>query len=626
MAYSSENIKVLENLEAVRERPGMYIGSKGQAGLNHLFVEVINNSIDEGLAGYCNTITVSLNKDKTVLSVLDNGRGIPSEYSKKYKENTIQLLLTKLHSGGKFDSKAYKFSGGLHGVGLPVVNALSEYVKVSVFKNKKKKTFLFKRGILKDVLTEINDTELKTGTYIEFKADKKYMDATVFDEQFILSSLKDYSFLNKQISFELIYKGEKKTFFSREGILSFLKELSSGNSFEIPLFYFEEATEKYQVELAFTYKDSGTTEVKSFVNTIFTSNGGTHVIGLKQGLTKAINSYLLLKKQKIEKFKIEEILDGLCLILSLKIQNPIFEGQTKEKLSNVECRELMDNFISPRFLLYLEKNSSFAQNLIKRLLEARRSLKQFKESRFVLRKNLLDETIFGILPGKLADCSSKKLEETEVFIVEGDSAGGSAKQGRDRKTQAILPVQGKILNVEKQTFQKILKNEQIQNILFTLGIKISKKGEVSLEKLRYGKIILMADADVDGAHILTLFLVLFKRFFREIINQKRLYLARPPLYRIKLRGVSKYYYTEEEFLEENRSLELTSVQRYKGLGVMNSEELWATTMDPKNRILERITISNELETNEVILGLMGVDTEYRKKYISENAIYANKDV
>lgn len=622
--YSVENIKLLEGLDAVRERPGMYIGSKNQAGLHHLFIELLNNSIDEAQGGFCDKIKISLEKGK-ILTIEDNGRGIPCGYSKKYKEHTISLLFTKLHSGGKFDSESYKFSGGLHGVGLPVINALAKYVVVEVKRDGKKHTFHFKNSILKKIEEEKNQKK-ETGTKIMFEANPQYLDVVEFQTDYILDSLKKYSYLNKQVSFEFNSDTlEKKTFYSEEGLTEYLDSSLVDEKVLPQNINLALQKEEIHFDLSLNYSFSATGLILSFANNIQTTNGGTHLIGCKQGLLRGINKYLQISSSKNEKFKIDEFMDGLYLVLAIKLKNPVFEGQTKEKLSNTEIRSILEEEIFSLFLRFLEKNSKIAAIILKRIFEARKSLKLFKESRIQLKKNEFDEKIVGVLPGKLADCLSKDTDENELFIVEGDSAGGSAKQGRNKKIQAILPIRGKILNVERKTFQKLLKNEQISNIFSALGIKISKNGEISLEKLRYGKIIFMADADVDGSHIITLLLTLFQRHLKELILINRIYIAQPPLYRAKVDGLNKYYYSETEINEVSKERITGHVQRYKGLGVMNGDELWATTMDPKRRQLISVNISNEEETNVVIEGLMGTDTEYRKKFISENAKYADLD-
>jgi len=625
--YTAKQIEVLEGLEPVRKRPGMYIGSTGSEGLHHLIWEVVDNSIDEAMAGYAKNIEIRLLKDNFI-EVQDDGRGIPVDIHPKTKKSALETILTVLHSGGKFSNQVYKVSGGLHGVGVSVVNALSEKLIAEV----KRDGFVwhqeFSEGKPITKLKKIAKTK-ETGTKITFKPDKKIFKDIEFDLEKIISHIKEQAFLTPGVRFYIIDERKNKkeySFYFENGVKSFIRYLSfSKKPIQQEIFYINEKEGDVFVEVGVFYIDGVETIELSFTNNIKNQEGGTHLTGFRSGITKAINEFAREKgllKEKDENFSGDDVREGLLGIVSVKMPNPQFEGQTKSKLGNPEIRSIVENIVQKRFKEFLEINQSDAKNIFNKVLlsyKARKAAKLAKES--ILRKSAL--TGFN-LPGKLADCSTRKKDEAEIFIVEGDSAGGSAKQARNRIFQAVFPLRGKILNVEKARIDKILKSEEIKNLIIALGTNFGK--DFNYDGLRYSKIIIATDADIDGSHIRTLLLTLFYRYFRPLIEKGHVYIAQPPLYKI-LAGKEVYYaYSDEEkekIVKElsNKKLKF-EVQRYKGLGEMNPEELWETTMDPQKRILKKVTIKDAEEAERYFSILMGEEVEPRKKFIEIHAPHA----
>ena len=625
--YSASQIDVLEGLEAVRQRPGMYIGSTNKKGLHHLVWEIVDNSIDEALAGYADTINVIINQDGSV-SVEDNGRGIPTEIHPKTKISTLETIMTKLHAGGKFGGGGYKISGGLHGVGASVVNALSE--KTEVIVNRDGKTFKqsYKRGIPDNEVEEIGTSE-KTGTIVTFYPDAEiFKETTTFDYDVLAQRLKELAYLNKQIKIILEDKRTevREEFHFEGGIKDYIIDLN-GDKNEIILssvFDVEGSDNDIMVEVALTYNDSYSTKIYSFVNNIRTEEGGTHEEALRSSLTRVISRYgkdnNLLKNESLTG---EDVREGLIAIVSIKHPAPQFEGQTKTKLGNSDARTAVNNVINEELHRFMLENPQDAKKILEKGLTASRARNAAKKARELSRSKSTFESTS--LPGKLADCSSKDPEICELYIVEGDSAGGSAKQGRDRHYQAILPLRGKVLNVEKSSQDKILANAEIAAMATAIGTSLGKTFDP--EKLRYNKIIIMTDADVDGAHIRTLLLTFFHRYMRELIINGNIFIAQPPLYKVSVGKQIEYAYTDEE--KEDlvaRMGEKANIQRYKGLGEMNPEQLWETTMDPEVRTLIKITEEDAELANQVFEVLMGKDTEPRKEFIQERATYAQLDI
>ncbi len=625
--YSASQIDVLEGLEAVRQRPGMYIGSTNKKGLHHLVWEIVDNSIDEALAGYADTINVIINQDGSV-SVEDNGRGIPTEIHPKTKISTLETIMTKLHAGGKFGGGGYKISGGLHGVGASVVNALSE--KTEVIVNRDGKTFKqsYKRGIPDNQVEEIGTSE-KTGTIVTFYPDAEiFKETTTFDYDVLAQRLKELAYLNKQIKITLEDKRTevREEFHFEGGIKDYIIDLN-GDKNEIILssvFDVEGSDNDIMVEVALTYNDSYSTKIYSFVNNIRTEEGGTHEEALRSSLTRVISRYgkdnNLLKNESLTG---EDVREGLIAIVSIKHPAPQFEGQTKTKLGNSDARTAVNNVINEELHRFMLENPQDAKKILEKGLTASRARNAAKKARELSRSKSTFESTS--LPGKLADCSSKDPEICELYIVEGDSAGGSAKQGRDRHYQAILPLRGKVLNVEKSSQDKILANAEIAAMATAIGTSLGKTFDP--EKLRYNKIIIMTDADVDGAHIRTLLLTFFHRYMRELIINGNIFIAQPPLYKVSVGKQIEYAYTDEE--KEDlvaRMGEKANIQRYKGLGEMNPEQLWETTMDPEVRTLIKITEEDAELANQVFEVLMGKDTEPRKEFIQERATYAQLDI
>ena len=634
-SYSAENITVLKGLDAVRKRPGMYIGSTGPDGLHHLVYEVVDNCIDEAMAGYCDTILVVLEKNDTV-RVEDNGRGIPVDIHPEEGVSALELVLTRLHAGGKFDKGSYKVSGGLHGVGVSVVNALSTNMEAIVCRDGFEYVQKFARGEPLGPVTKRGETQ-KRGTTIRWTADPTiFTETTTYNFDVLAVRLRELAFLNNTIS--IVLRDErlstpKEVTFAFDGGLSHFVRYLNENKQVLPKepIYFDGEKNDVIVELAMQYNDGYKENVLSFVNDINTREGGTHLEGFKTALTRVMNEFLkknakLSKKmEKEEKLMGEDVRAGLTAVLSVKVPEPQFEGQTKTKLGNSDVRSIVDTFINEKLTLFFEQNPTEIDKILEKAVgEATARIAARKAKEATRRKSGLDS--FG-LPGKLADCSSKDPEKCEVYIVEGDSAGGSAKKGRDSKTQAILPLWGKMLNVEKTRLDKVMSNEKLQPIIATLGTGIGE--DFNLDKIRYHKIIIMADADVDGSHIRTLLLTFFFRYMPELIEHGYVYLAMPPLYKISYNKKEWYVYDDSErdsILNEIGRNVSPAVQRYKGLGEMDGTQLWETTMDPARRKMMRVTLPDAVEADRIFSTLMGEEVEPRRKFIEENAVYANLDV
>ena len=620
--YDSSEIQVLEGLEPVRKRPGMYIGSTDERGLHHLIVEIVDNSVDEALAGYCDTIIVEITKEGAV-SVTDNGRGIPIDIHPKEKVSAVQVVLTKLHAGGKFGGGGYKVSGGLHGVGLSVVNALSEWLEVEVYKNGKIYRQKYNRGVPMRALAEVGKTD-KSGTKVTFFPDDEIFETIEFSYDLIRTRLREVAFLNKGV--KIILKDERRgkekeeTFCYEGGILDFVEYLNRSKEtlFENAI-YFEEKYKDSTVEISMQYNDSYSEIIYSYANNINTEEGGTHLVGFKNALTKVINDYAhksnLIKDE--EKLTGDDVREGLTAIVSVKLTEPQFEGQTKTKLGNSEMRGIVERALTEGFGTYLEENPKEAKELVLKGITAQRARDAARNAReLTRRKGVLESTT---LPGKLADCTDKDASHCEIYIVEGDSAGGTAKQGRDRRFQAILPLRGKILNVEKARLGKVLENAEIKNMITAFGCGVGEEFDES--KLRYDKIICMTDADVDGSHIRILLLTFFFRYMRPLIEKGHVYIAQPPLYKVTKNKKDTYCYSEAELNETLDSLgrKGCDVQRYKGLGEMNAEQLWNTTMNPEFRTLVQATMDDAFEADEIFTVLMGEMPEMRRQFIEENA-------
>jgi len=631
--YSSGDIQVLEGLEAVRKRPGMYIGSTSVRGLHHLVWEIVDNSVDEALAGHCDTITVSVLKDN-VIEVKDNGRGIPVGKHPKHDKSALEIVHTVLHAGGKFDSSNYKVSGGLHGVGASVVNALSEWMNVRVHRDGKVWYQSYQRGKVNAPVEAIEKTDI-TGTFTRFKADAEIFETTIFDFSTLKGRLKELAYLNKGLKIVLRDERPEETieeeYVFEGGIVDFLKEVEDGEDKLLEdIIYMSGEEAGVQAEVALTYTIKQRETVFSFVNNINTHEGGTHVSGFRSALTKVINDIsrdLNLVKGKTNTFQGSDVREGLTAIVSIKVPEPQFEGQTKTKLGNSEVTGIVSRVVGKYLKMYLEDHPQDAKNIIDKIAMSKKAREAAKRAReLVMRKNALE---IGSLPGKLADCSSKKPEECEVYIVEGDSAGGSAKQGRDRKFQAILPLRGKILNVEKAGLHKALENNEVRAMITAFGTSIGE--EFDIEKLRYNKIIIMTDADVDGAHIRTLILTFFFRYMKELIDEGHIYIAQPPLYKVSQGKSISYAYTDKELEVKTKELDENkkrySLQRYKGLGEMNPDQLWETTMDPDTRTLLQVTLDDAVEADRMFTILMGDKVEPRREFIEANAGYVrNLDV
>jgi len=677
--YRAKDIEILEGLEAVRKRPAMYIGSTSLRGLHHLVYEVVDNSIDEALVGYCDRIEITIHRDNSV-TIEDNGRGIPVDIHPKYGKPGVEIVMTTLHAGGKFGKKVYKISGGLHGVGVSVVNALSEWLEVEIKRGGKIYFQRYERGTPVTELKVIGEAK-QTGTKITFKPDPTIFDKIYFDHEVLASRFKELAFLNPGV--KIIFKdkriGKEERNHYAGGLVSFVEYLNKNRNPLHEIFYFKDQKNGIVLEVALQYTDSFSENIFSFANNINTREGGTHISGFKAALTKSLNEYA--KKNNLLKGKNlsgEDVREGLTAVISLKLPNPQFEGQTKTKLGNSEIKGIVESLVSKAFSKFLEENPHAAKAILEKAIVAMQAREAAKKAReLVRRKTSLDTSP---LPGKLADCSSKKPEERELYIVEGDSAGGSAKQGRNRKFQAILPLRGKILNVEKARLDKILENEEIRAIITAIGTGIGD--DFDLSNARYHRIIIMTDADVDGSHIRTLLLTFFYRYMRPLIEAGYVYIAQPPLYRIKKGKKIEYAYSEEQlkfkfakfgidglkffrngksvnrediirFIEKfehgirvdnlfplivengkkikiknpeellsflsNRGRDNSSVQRYKGLGEMNPEQLWETTMNPKNRTILQVTIEDAIEADRIFSTLMGSAVEPRRKFIQKHA-------
>ena len=623
--YGAEQIQVLEGLEAVRKRPGMYIGSTSLRGLHHLVYEVVDNSIDEALAGYCTHIEVTIEADNSI-TVVDNGRGIPVAMHKIGKP-AVEVVLTVLHAGGKFGGDGYPISGGLHGVGISVVNALSLWTKVEVKRDGYLWNISFARGLTAEPLKKIRPMERgeETGTKVSFKPDADIFPDTTYDFDTLKTRLRELAFLNKGLHITLTDKrgeGRSEVYCYEGGLTSFVEFLNENKEAVNPtVITLEGEKNKVLVDIAMQYNDGYSENILTFVNDIFTEEGGTHLSGFRSGLTRTINDYgrtAGLLKDKEENLSGEDVREGLTAIVSVKVREPQFEGQTKTKLGNSEVKGIVDNIVSDGLKEFLEEHPGEAKSIINKAISAARARQAARHARdLTRRKNALE---ISSLPGKLADCSEKNAAMTEIYLVEGDSAGGSAKQGRDRKFQAILPLRGKIINVEKARLDKILANEEIRSMITAFGTGIGEEFDIS--KRRYDKIIIMTDADVDGAHIRTLLLTFFYRFMKPLITEGHIYIAQPPLYQVRKGKQVWYYYTDEAMnakLDELGRDSSVVVQRYKGLGEMNPEQLWETTMDPQNRTMLQVHREDALEAARIFSVLMGDKVEPRRQFIQENA-------
>ncbi len=635
--YGASNIQVLEGLEAVRKRPAMYIGDIGQKGLHHLVYEVVDNSIDEALAGHCSDIDVTINENNSI-TVKDNGRGIPTDIHPKEKKSALEVVMTVLHAGGKFDKDSYKVSGGLHGVGVSCVNALSIHLEVEVHRNGKIFKQEYERGVPKYDVKEVGTTDI-TGTIVTFLPDTEIFHETVYHYDILQSRLRELSFLNKGIKLSLTDKRRqdeegndiKDNFVSENGLIDFV-DLIDENREKLLDSVIHMDTEKngVPVEVAMHYNTSYSENIHSYVNNINTHEGGTHLAGFRRALTRTLKKYAdesgMLDKVKFE-IAGDDFREGLTAVISVKVMEPQFEGQTKTKLGNKEVTGAVDQAVGEMLSNYLEENPNMAKQIVQKVLLAAQARNAARKAReMVQRKNVLSGS--G-LPGKLADCSDKDPEKCEIFLVEGDSAGGTAKQGRDRFFQAILPLRGKILNVEKAMQHKVFENEEIKNMYTALGVTIGTEEDskaLNLEKLRYHKIVIMTDADVDGSHIATLILTFFFRYMKELVESGYLYIATPPLYLVKKGKDQHYCWSDDERDRMVKELNGASIQRYKGLGEMNAEQLWDTTMNPEVRTLRRVTIDSAAEADRIFSMLMGDEVPPRRAFIEQNAKYAKIDI
>ncbi|EXF27266.1 DNA gyrase subunit B [Finegoldia magna ALB8] len=627
--YTADQITVLEGLEPVRVRPGMYIGSTDEKGLHHLVYEVVDNSIDEALAGVCDLIKVTIKKDNSII-VEDDGSGIPVETHPKTGKSTLETVLTVLHAGGKFSNDAYQYSGGLHGVGVSCVNALSTYLIARVKRDGKMYEQRFEKGKTVTGLTVVKENVRGTGTTIEFLPDDTIFETLNFDRNVLAKRFREMAFLNKGVKIEFADErdGYKELFHYEGGIKSFVEYINkSKKPLDHEVMYIEGEKDTTKVEIAMQYTESYNETIVSFTNNIKTVDGGTHVVGFKSALTRALNDYARNKnilKEKDDNLSGDDVREGITAVVSVKLNNPQFEGQTKGKLGNSEARTVVDSVVYEHLSFYFEENPKIVRTIIQKALASQKARLAARRARDLVRKkSVLDNTT---LPGKLADCQSSDIEYNEIFLVEGDSAGGSAKGGRDNKFQAILPLRGKILNVEKAHLERVLNSEEIKAMITAFGTGIGKNFDIS--KLRYGKIVIMTDADVDGAHIRTLLLTFLYRFMKPLVEKGHVYIAQPPLYGI-IKGVKvmEYCYTEqelEEALEKYGERSNIKVQRYKGLGEMNAEQLWDTTMNPEHRVLIKVEIDgeDENELDNTFDVLMGDNVEPRREFIEQNAVYA----
>ncbi|MDD2628023.1 MAG: DNA topoisomerase (ATP-hydrolyzing) subunit B [Clostridia bacterium] len=635
--YNESQIQVLEGLEAVRKRPGMYIGSTSERGLHHLVYEIVDNAVDEALAGYCNEINVEILEDNSI-SVKDNGRGVPLGIHHKMKIPAVEVVYTILHAGGKFGGEGYKVSGGLHGVGASVVNALSSNLKVEACNGDGLFEIKFERGKKVQDLKKIEECK-KRGTKVVFKPDADIFTVTTFNTDTLIQRFREMAFLNKKLKITLEDKRdtevEKYEFYYEGGITSFVEYLNKGKEavHKKPV-YFESTDKETEVEIAFQYTTAYSENIYSFVNNINTIEGGTHLEGFKRGITKTFNDYARkfnILKEKDSNLSGDDIREGMTAIVSIRVKDPQFEGQTKTKLGNSEVTGIVNSTIIEKLNYYLEENPKEAKAILDKALAAARAREAARKAReLVRRKNVLESTT---LPGKLADCQEKDASKCELYLVEGDSAGGSAKQGRDRKFQAILPMWGKMINVEKTRADKIYGNDKLSPVITAIGGGIGN--DFDLEKIRYAKIILMADADVDGAHIRTLLLTFFFRYMRPLVEKGHIYIAQPPLFKLAKRGMNDIYcYSDDEleqklieFEENGIKRESINIQRYKGLGEMNSEQLWETTMNPETRTILRVELEDAVLADQMFTVLMGEEVAPRREFIEKNAKYVkNLDV
>lgn len=619
--YTANQIQVLEGLEAVRKRPGMYIGSTGPRGLHHLVFEIVDNSVDEALAGFCDKIKVIITKDNCI-SVSDNGRGIPVDIHEKTGKPAVEVALTVLHAGGKFGGDGYKVSGGLHGVGMSVVNALSEWLEVRVKRDGKIYRQKFERGNKSSEL-EVIGTAKNTGTEIIFKPDSEIFEDVIFFAEILAKRLRELSYLNKGLQITLVDErvNQKEVFHHSGGLIDFVKHLNKNkNPLHKKIIYINKEKDGVLGEFAMQWTDGYVENFFSYANNINTHEGGTHELGFKTALTRIVNDYA--RKQNILKEKDsnltgDDIREGLTVVLSVKVKEPQFEGQTKTKLGNPEVRSIIDSLTGEEINAFLEENPAIAKKIIEKCINAARAREAARKAReLTRRKNALE---VSSLPGKLADCSSRDPKECEIYIVEGDSAGGSAKQGRDRRFQAILPLRGKIINVEKARLDKIFNNEEIRAIITAFGTGVGE--EFDIDKLRYHKIIIMCDADVDGSHIRTLLLTLLYRYMKPLIENGFVYIAQPPLYKLKVGKKETYLYSDRELEESIKKLSDRNftIQRYKGLGEMNPEQLWDTTMNPETRTILQVNLEDAVKADEIFTILMGDKVEPRRDFIQAHA-------
>ena len=626
--YNASSITILEGLSAVRKRPAMYIGSTDGRGLHHLVYEVVDNSIDEAMAGYCSRITVILHADNSV-TVRDDGRGIPVDIHPKEGVPAVQVVMTKLHAGGKFDNTSYKVSGGLHGVGVSCVNALSEELTVTVRRDGKRYRQHYARGVPQDQLAVIGEDVEGHGTTVRFRPDEEIFEVLEFSYETLKKRFEELAYLNKGLIIECIDEriGETHVFHAEGGIRQFVADLNSGEQGIHSIIFGEGMVDSVTVDFALQYNAGYKENILTFANNIRTKEGGTHLVGFRTALTRAINGYIkgqqdLVKKLKNTALSGDDVREGLTAVISVKLPQPQFEGQTKTKLGNSEVAGLVAGVVYDRLNVYFEENPKDIRLIIDKAVDAARARDAARRAKeLVRRKGALSD---NALPGKLADCQSRDPEETEIYIVEGDSAGGSAKGGRNRKFQAILPLWGKMLNVEKARVDKIYGNDKLYPLIVALGAGIGN--EFNIDKLRYHKIVIMADADVDGSHICTLMLTFFFRYMRPLIEQGHVYVAQPPLFKVQKGNTIKYAYNDAEMAILSQEMPGAKVNRYKGLGEMNPEQLWETTMNPDNRVIVQITIDDAEKADEAFTILMGDQVEPRRRFIETNAQYAKLDV
>ena len=627
-AYNAAQIHVLKGLEAVRHRPAMYIGDIGVRGMHHLIYEVVDNAIDEALAGYCDEVSVTIHSDDEV-SVLDNGRGIPVDIHPTEKRSALDVVLTVLHSGAKFEHKVYQISGGLHGVGVSVVNALSEHLTAEVFRDGKAYRMDFERGKAQGELKVTGKTKQR-GTLIRFKPDKQIFKKVEFKVEVIQARMRELAYLNKDLKITLKDErtGTSETFHFPNGLADFVKFLDTGRTALHKPVMFEEDRNGMHVDVAFEYNDGYVESIFSFANTINTHEGGTHLSGFKSALTRTLGEYARKSGALKEDTELtgEDAREGLTAVVSLKIGDPQFEGQTKTKLGNGEAKSVVETVVNEKLAQYFEENPRFANRIVEKVLTAAKARMAARKARDLTRRRSLLES--DSLPGKLADCASEDPAESELYIVEGDSAGGSAKQGRDRQFQAILPLRGKILNVEKANLNKILSNNEIRTLISAIGAGIGEE-DFDAQKARYHRIVIMTDADVDGSHIRVLLLTFFYRFMQPLIEAGYIYIAQPPLYKVKQGKTENYLYSDEDLVSlssKNKGTQF-DIQRYKGLGEMNPEQLWETTMNPEKRTLKRVAMEDATEADAVFRMLMGDEVEPRRQFIEKNAAHVeNLDV